>query len=294
MRIRSTRPHFWRSERIASVDWDARLVLKGLESYVDDNGVGKDDIALIVGDLFQRDMIREPSRTVARVSEAISRLHEAGLLWRYEAEGTKLLFIAFWEEVQRIDKAQEGRFPRPDGTKNYRESSIRESVATPREYSRAFAPVVEEEGSRGVGELKDLPDPDGSSEIDPLAHVTKADFPDGTFEPLRGEYTPAFEQWWEHYPRKADKRKAFKAWKSARRRATDEQLTDGAKRYATDPNRVDQFTKYAEGWLNGDGWMDDPLPARNGNRPTAPAASDAAFAAVQAMKTRPANRLELE
>lgn len=25
MRIRSTKPEFWRSERIASVDWDARL-----------------------------------------------------------------------------------------------------------------------------------------------------------------------------------------------------------------------------------------------------------------------------
>jgi hypothetical protein len=48
MRIRSTKPEFWRSERIASVNWDARLVLKGLESYVDDNGVGVDDIALIV------------------------------------------------------------------------------------------------------------------------------------------------------------------------------------------------------------------------------------------------------
>ena len=59
MRIRSMRPEFWRSERIAAVSWDARLVLKGLESYVDDNGVGKDDIALIVGDLFQRDLIRE-------------------------------------------------------------------------------------------------------------------------------------------------------------------------------------------------------------------------------------------
>ena len=27
MRIRSTKPEFWKSRRIASVDWDARLVL---------------------------------------------------------------------------------------------------------------------------------------------------------------------------------------------------------------------------------------------------------------------------
>lgn len=40
VRIRSTKPEFWRSKTIASVSWDARLVLKGLESYVDDDGDG--------------------------------------------------------------------------------------------------------------------------------------------------------------------------------------------------------------------------------------------------------------
>jgi hypothetical protein len=144
MRIRGTKPDFWRSERIAGVDWDDR--------FVDDNGVGKDDIALIVGDLFQRDMIREPSRTLARVSEAISRLADAGLVWRYEADGTKLLYVSFWETIQRVDKPQPGRFPRPDGTKNYKDSLIRESVAKPREPSRTFAPVLGEQGNRGTGE----------------------------------------------------------------------------------------------------------------------------------------------
>src|SRR5690606_835176 len=114
VRIRSTKPEFWKSRRIASVDWDARLVLKGLESYVDDNGVGIDDIELIVTDVFPRDMFANPRETVARVSEAIGRLHQAGLVWRYEAEGDNLLYISFWEEVQRIDKPGRGRKPRPD------------------------------------------------------------------------------------------------------------------------------------------------------------------------------------
>jgi hypothetical protein len=152
MRIRSTKPEFWRSERIASVSWEARLVLKGLESFVDDNGVGRDDIALIVGDLFQRDLVREPSRTLARVSEAISELSGAGLVWRYEAEGTPLLYLSFWEQIQRVDKPQPGRFPRPDGTRNYKDSVIRESVANPREASRALAPGTGEQGNRGTGE----------------------------------------------------------------------------------------------------------------------------------------------
>jgi hypothetical protein len=149
MRIRSTKPEFWRSRRIAAVSWDARLVLKGLESFVDDNGVGKDDIALIVGDIFSRDMFANPRETVARVSEAISELHEGGLVWRYEADGTHLLYIAWWESVQRIDKPGKGRLPRPDGTFEYGESQIRESVARARE---SVAPGTGEQGNRGTGE----------------------------------------------------------------------------------------------------------------------------------------------
>ena len=153
MRIRSTKPEFWKSRRIASVDWDARLVLKGLESYVDDNGVGVDDIELIVTDVFPRDMFANPRETVARVSEAIRSLHRAGLVHRYEANGDHLLYISFWEEVQRIDKPGKGRNPRPDGTFDYKESEIRESVASPPE---TLAPGTGEQGNRGTGEQRAL------------------------------------------------------------------------------------------------------------------------------------------
>jgi hypothetical protein len=152
MRIRSTKPEFWRSERIASVSWDARLLLKALESFVDDNGVGRDDIALIIGDLFQRDLIREPSRTVARVSEGISELHRAGLIHRYDADGTPVLYLSFWESAQRIDKPQPGRFPRPDGTLNYKDSIIREPSRILANAPPSLAPGTGEQGNRGTGE----------------------------------------------------------------------------------------------------------------------------------------------
>jgi hypothetical protein len=150
VRIRSTKPEFWRSERIAAVEWEDRLVLKGLESYVDDNGVGKDDIALIVGEVFPRDMLANPSETVAKVSEAISRLHKAGLLWRYVVNGTRLLYISFWESIQRIDKPGKGRHCRPDGTTEYNESQIRESVSNAPE---TVVPGTEEQRNRGTEEL---------------------------------------------------------------------------------------------------------------------------------------------
>jgi len=267
MRIRSTKPEFWRSERIASVNWDARLVLKGLESFVDDNGVGKDDIALIVGDVFPRDMVASPRETVARVSEAIAHLSQAGLIWRYEADSTRLLYISWWEEIQRIDKPGKGRFPRPDGTMDYKDSVIRESVASPRE---TLAPGTGEQGNRGTGEEQTC--------------ATK----------LRDSAPPRFAEFWDAYPRRRDRRKAEKAFAAALKRADPETIIAGAHRYATDPNREEQFTKYAEGWLNGDGWLDEPLPRRNGNHGPPIATSDLRVAQVQALKSVPSQRLELE
>jgi len=123
-----------------------------LESYVDDNGVGVDDIELIVTDVFPRDMFANGRETVARVSEAITELHQAGLVHRYSTDTDRLLYISWWEEVQRIDKPGKGRKPRPDGTLNYKDSIIRESDESPREPSRTFAPGTGEQGNRGTGE----------------------------------------------------------------------------------------------------------------------------------------------
>ncbi len=166
MRIRSTKPEFWKSRRIAKLTWDERLVLKGLESYVDDNGVGIDDIELIVTDVFPRDMFANPRETVARVSEAISSIFRAGLIHRYEAGGDKLLFISFWEDTQRIDKPGKGRKPRPDGTFEYRESRILEPLASPPE---TLAPGTGEQGNRGTEEQgnKTSSSTSADAELDP-------------------------------------------------------------------------------------------------------------------------------
>lgn len=74
-----------------------------------------------------------------------------------------------------------------------------------------------------------------------------------------------FADFWNVYPRKAEKRAAEKAWKSATARAPAISILDGAQRYRNDPNRVDAFTKHPASWLNADCWSDEPLPPRRGN-----------------------------
>jgi hypothetical protein len=107
----------------------------------------------------------------------------------------------------------------------------------------------------------------------------------------RDAVPPHFEDFWAVYPRRRDRRKAEKAFTNALKRADPDTIIAGADRYARDPNRPEQFTKYAEGWLNGDGWLDEPLPARNGHHPIA--TSDLRVMQIQALKHQPAG-LEIE
>ena len=83
----------------------------------------------------------------------------------------------------------------------------------------------------------------------------------------RGGYTEAFERFWKVYPKSADKRTAFNAWKRAVKRADPETIMAGAERYRDDPNRDPAYTKNGSTWLNADAWLNDPLPPRGGSGP---------------------------
>jgi hypothetical protein len=126
MRIRSTKPEFWRSKTIAEFEWEDRLVLKALEGYVDDNGVGKDNVVLFCADAFPHDLAKS-SEICAKISGALSRFAEANLIVRYTVRSENLVYVRRWKQWQYIDKPKAGRYPRPDGTMNYREA-VDESI----------------------------------------------------------------------------------------------------------------------------------------------------------------------
>lgn len=247
MRIRSTKPEFWRSKTIATLDWGVRLVLKGLESYVDDNGVGKDDIALIAADVFPRDLSASPPETLARLSEAISELESAGLVARYEVDNEELLYIDRWKDLQRIDKPAKGRFRRPDGTLEYSDEVNRDSYRKPREDAarapEVVAPGAVEQGSSGAGK-KDSP-----------AKVATIDL---------------FDEFWAAYPRKTDKGHARKAWMNAIKKKWPSEIIAAAGAYAASKPEP-KFTAHPTTWLNGERWDDQPLTLiTGGGLPTEP------------------------
>lgn len=167
MRIRSIKPEFWRSDDITSLDPLDRLLFVGLWSYVDDNGVGRDDLAHVLGDLFSRDWLANPQETVERVSGGLRRLQTAGLIARYEADGKPLLYVTGWSRHQRVEKPAKPRFPTPDP----HQDADRRSIQEPSGESPEILPPgtgergAEEQGNRGTGETAPrkrgtrLPDP---------------------------------------------------------------------------------------------------------------------------------------
>ena len=237
MRIRTIKPEFWRSPDVSTLDIEDRLLFIGLWSYVDDNGVGRGDMADIIADLFAADMFADPRETVARVSRGVSNLSERGMIHRYEVDGRTYVEIVRWRDHQRIDKPGKARYPHYDADSR----DCRETPAPPRE---TVAPGTGEQGNRGTGEQG----------IKNSSRAASSPRPSGD--------SPEFIEFWATYPRRSDKGHARTAWAKAVRKADPETITAGAARFRDDPNREEKYTPLAATWLNGERWEDGPLPAR--------------------------------
>lgn len=78
---------------------------------------------------------------------------------------------------------------------------------------------------------------------------------------LNKEPNAHFDEFWNEYPLKKDKGAAFKAFRSALKRAKFEDILAGAIAYAHDPQRKPEFTKYPATWLNADAWENVIAPS---------------------------------
>lgn len=277
MRIRTTKPEFWTSEDTASLDWETRLLFVGLWSYVDDNGVGRDNGRLILAALFPLD--DNPRESLARISRGLARLSGRGMVTRYTVDGRDYLRVESFNDHQKIDHPGKSKHPLPTS-----ENAVLrvESEQSSRDSRDSLAPVVSS-GSRSESESKDQEQktcpakPDESPTADPWL----------------------FSEFWKHYPRKVRKDTARKAWNAAVKRANPDDIVAAADRMAHDPNLPDeQFIPHPSTWLNAGGWDDGPYPSRTETRQPKASTTDQRVQSVLALRDEIAqqfpNRREIE
>jgi hypothetical protein len=82
-------------------------------------------------------------------------------------------------------------------------------------------------------------------------------------EQVKNNTEDLFNEFWTAYPRKLDKAKAFRAFRSALKRATFEDILAGVLLYRNDPKRDPDFTKYPATWLNSDSWENTHEPSKD-------------------------------
>lgn len=241
MRIRSIKPEFWRSRDISGLSIEDRLLFIGLWSYVDDNGVGKYDIAIIAADLFAHDLSREPIETLSRVSEGINRLSTAHLVDLYEVENKAFIHISTWEQHQRVNNPNKPRYPLPTCANESLSRTDVEPVET-------LPPGTVDQGNSGSGEQWNSSSALALSEPKKTGASVKANF----------------EEFYKTYPRKMKRADAEKAYKQALNNTDSQTILEGVRRYAADPNLPTDknFIPYPATWLRAASWDDEPLPAR--------------------------------
>lgn len=111
MRIRTIKPEFWSSAKMARVPREVRLVFIGLWNEADDDGRLLGSPKRLAGSLFEHD-----ADVDGAVMDAwLTQLEQAQLIVRYEAKGTAYVAIPGFGEHQRIDKRWASRLPAPPG-----------------------------------------------------------------------------------------------------------------------------------------------------------------------------------
>jgi len=242
MRIRTIKPEFWRSDDIAVLPRELRLLFIGLWSYVDDNGVGLDDYRQIAADLFALE--EDPKEARDWVREGLATLSRALLVARYEVGGRSLLFIPTWDRHQKIDRPSKERYPRPPDDwippTSGDDGPGRHLATVSRQSREELAPGTGEQGNRGTGETS-----------------SAAAVPAPKRDP-----EPRFDEFWKAYPRKVQKDDARKAYREAVRKRIDvEKIISGAITYAQQVRGKDpKYVKYPAGWIRAAGYDDEVIP----------------------------------
>lgn len=239
-RIRTIKPEFFGSPDTAKASFKARLLYIAMWCWADDYGVGLTNLQSLAGFAFEHD-----DTSASEVQSLLSEVQGSFGVVFYTVGGRYYYAIPSWDDHQKTQRKAARRNPGPDHPEACPDQRFNDMQGTS-EWTQGTSAHPQGDVDPGKGK--------GTGEKEQGK---------GNSAQARSDYSPEFEAFWATYPRKEAKRQAWNAWGKALNRATVEAITEGALRYAQDPNRDDKYTKHAATWLNADGWEDDPLPSRH-------------------------------
>lgn len=194
--------------------------------------------------------------------EDVSDLAASGLLLRGSDEGCYVIrnYLKYQNSAEQIEQAKEKvkerqrRKRERDANKTVTDSDNESVTPMSRRDNESVTPMSFNQEPRTKNQKN------SSNEEFSLPQTPSQ--AEGAAESADEDYPLGFEQFWETYPRKNGKRKAFEAWRKARRKTNNTFLISKAAQYAADPNREPGYTLTPANWLDGEHWDDDPLPAK--------------------------------
>jgi hypothetical protein len=254
-RIRSIKPEFFTSEAIAALPLSARLTFIGLWTYVDDNGVGVDNELLVTAAIWPLE--RDTLETLARTREDVASLSRAGLVSRYRDSRKSYLYVTSWDEHQKVDRPGKLRYPRPGdlpfaGAATSENESVDQDLATDSRQTLESVAPEQGAGSREQGAGNPPNPPSGGKRTGRQNYNADND--------------PVFGHFWSVFPKKKGRPDAYAAWEKAMARGADpDVIIKAAEFYRDDPARDPEKTKYPQGWLNSERYLDEADAPAQGN-----------------------------
>jgi hypothetical protein len=251
-RKRMIDPGFWTDEKLGTLTPLHRILFMGLISNADDEGRLQGHPALIKSTIFPYDI----DITVSDVQLWLNDLCNKKLIQIYSVDEQVYIFIKNFLKYQQINRPTPSRLPEPPKEDDTHGALIDNSLNAHGE----LTPNRKEKNRKENKEnRKEIHAADAADECD-ITPAEKSSDDEGA-QPLtvgKGNiYTNEFEEFWEHYPRKLEKKTAFKAWNARikRDRAAPESMIQAAINYAKycELQHIEQrYVKHASTFLGPD------------------------------------------
>jgi hypothetical protein len=177
MKIRTIKPAFWSSAKIASVSREARLVFIGLWNVADDEGRLLGGTKGLAGLLFEHD----EDVGAREIASWLDQLEGCGLIHRYSVAGVGYIDIPGFFEHQKIDRRYPSRLPPPPAQSGLSSPTVKtagptDNTAGPVVKTALEVEVEVEEGSgKGKVELRPALPPTVAVEVIPAGPAERAE-----------------------------------------------------------------------------------------------------------------------